>query len=201
MEVSRIISEMRRESINYKTVLVIVPETVPKTFQSETLPASNSFRDSSRDSFRDSSSSVRETVPAIVPETVPVIVSEIVPEIIPVIVQETLQIDSLRDSLRDSSRDNTSRGNPAEGMVAASTFIVKLEVETISAALSSWMVVVTCLTVKPHPDWSLVTENLEKHCREWPAGKTESDIKLLIQENSKPQDLIVYTDGSITKDQ
>ena len=39
------------------------------------------------------------------------------------------------------------------------------------------------------------------HCREWPAGKTESEIKLLIQENSKPQDLIEYTDGSVTKDQ
>ena len=34
-----------------------------------------------------------------------------------------------------------------------------------------------------------------------PAGKTESEIKLLIQENSKPQDLIVYADGSVTKDQ
>ena len=42
-------------------------------------------------------------------------------------------------------------------------------------------------------------ENLGKHCREWPAGKTESEIKLLIQENRKPQ--IVYTDGSVTKDQ
>ena len=33
-------------------------------------------------------------------------------------------------------------------------------------------------------------------------GETESKIKLLTQENSKPQDLIVYTDGSsVTKDQ
>ena len=39
------------------------------------------------------------------------------------------------------------------------------------------------------------------HCREYPADKTESEIKLLIQENSKQQDLIVYTDGSVTKDQ
>ena len=31
--------------------------------------------------------------------------------------------------------------------------------------------------------------------------QAESEIKLLIQENSKPQDLIVYTDGSVTKDQ
>ena len=44
-------------------------------------------------------------------------------------------------------------------------------------------------------------KKLQNHCREWPAGKTESEIKLLIQENSKPQDLIVYTDGSVTKDQ
>ena len=44
-------------------------------------------------------------------------------------------------------------------------------------------------------------KNLQNHCREWPAGKTESEIKLLIQENSKPQDLTVYTDGSVTKDQ
>ena len=40
-----------------------------------------------------------------------------------------------------------------------------------------------------------------KHSREWPAGKTESEIKLLIQENSKPQALIMYTDGSVIKDQ
>ena len=40
-----------------------------------------------------------------------------------------------------------------------------------------------------------------KHCREWPAGETELEIKLiLIQENSKSQDLMVYTDGSVTKD-
>ena len=41
-----------------------------------------------------------------------------------------------------------------------STSIVKMGVETVEdALLSSWMVVVTpCLTVKPHPEWSLVTE-------------------------------------------
>ena len=30
---------------------------------------------------------------------------------------------------------------------------------------------------------------------------TESAIKLLVKENRKPQDLVVYTDGSVTKDQ
>ena len=38
---------------------------------------------------------------------------------------------------------------------------------------------------------TLLSESLGKHCREWPAGKTASEIKLLIQENSKLQDLIV----------
>ena len=42
---------------------------------------------------------------------------------------------------------------------------------------------------------------LRKHCREWPAGKTEWEMKFLIEENSKPQDLIAYTHGSVTKDQ
>ena len=47
---------------------------------------------------------------------------------------------------------------------------------------------------------TLLPENLGKHCREWPAGKIESEIKLLTQENSKPQDPIVYIDGLVTKD-
>ena len=48
---------------------------------------------------------------------------------------------------------------------------------------------------------TLLSENLGNHCRQWSAGKPESEVKLLNQENIKPQDLIVYTDGSVTKDQ
>ena len=40
-----------------------------------------------------------------------------------------------------------------------------------------------------------------RHCREWPAGKADSEIRNFIKENSKAQDLIAYTDGSVTKDQ
>ena len=36
---------------------------------------------------------------------------------------------------------------------------------------------------------------------EWPAGRVESETKLFIPGNSKPQDLIVYTGGSVSKDQ
>ena len=42
--------------------------------------------------------------------------------------------------------------------MTASTSIVKLEVETVQATLSSCMVIAPYWTVKPHPDWSLVTE-------------------------------------------
>ena len=50
---------------------------------------------------------------------------------------------------------------------------------------------------KPIPTslWSLrdtPARKLGKHCREWPADITEPEIKLLIQENSKLQDLVVY---------
>ena len=39
---------------------------------------------------------------------------------------------------------------------------------------------------------TLLPENLGKLSPNWPAGKTESGIKLPIQENQKLQDLIVY---------
>ena len=48
---------------------------------------------------------------------------------------------------------------------------------------------------------TLLPENFGKQCQEWSAGKKESEIKLLIQENSKVQDLKVYADGSVSKDQ
>ena len=47
-----------------------------------------------------------------------------------------------------------------EDMVTVST-IIRLAVETVLAAFSSWMVVVRCFTVKPNPDLSLVTEPSE----------------------------------------
>ena len=56
---------------------------------------------------------------------------------------------------------------------------------------------------KPIPAslWDIPARKLEKHCGEWSAGKTESEIKLFIQENRKQQQFLVYTGGSATKDQ
>ena len=41
---------------------------------------------------------------------------------------------------------------------------------------------------------------LRKALSRMASRQAESEIKLLIQENSKPQDLIVYTDGFVTED-
>ena len=55
-----------------------------------------------------------------------------------------------------------------------------------------------------YPNWfqylyeTFLPKNLRKRCQEWPAGRTEPQIKLLIQE---PQGVTGYTDGSVTKDQ
>ena len=43
--------------------------------------------------------------------------------------------------------------------VTAATSIVKLDADTVYAAMSSWMVAAPCLTMKPHPDWISVTEH------------------------------------------
>ena len=49
---------------------------------------------------------------------------------------------------------------------------------------------------------TLLPKKLGKHCQNGEQVKTEPETKLLIlKENSKPQDLVVYTDGSATKDQ
>ena len=49
--------------------------------------------------------------------------------------------------------------------VTASTSIVQLEVKTVEAAMSSWILVAPCLTVKHKHDQSLVTESSEYSMR------------------------------------
>ena len=38
------------------------------------------------------------------------------------------------------------------------------------------------------------------HCREWPAGKANAGVQMLVEANSKPHDIVIYTDGSVTRD-
>ena len=47
---------------------------------------------------------------------------------------------------------------------------------------------------------TLLSENLGTHCREWPAGKTNAEVQMLVKDNSKPHDIVIYTDGSVIRD-
>ena len=39
---------------------------------------------------------------------------------------------------------------------------------------------------------TLLSENLGTHCHEWPAG---AEVQMLGEANSKPLDIVIYTDG------
>ena len=45
----------------------------------------------------------------------------------------------------------------------------------------------------------LLSENLCTHYCGWPAGKTNAEVQMLVEANSKPHDIVIYTDGSVTK--
>ena len=47
---------------------------------------------------------------------------------------------------------------------------------------------------------TLLPENLDTHCREWPAGKASTEGQMLVEANSKPHGIVIYTDDSVTKD-
>ena len=38
------------------------------------------------------------------------------------------------------------------------------------------------------------------HCREWPAGKANAEVQMLVEANIKPHGIMIYTDGSVTRD-
>ena len=44
---------------------------------------------------------------------------------------------------------------------------------------------------------TLLSENVGTHCREWPAGKANAEVQMLVEANSKPHDIMIYTDGSM----
>ena len=56
----------------------------------------------------------------------------------------------------------------------------------------------------------LLSENLGTHRREWPAEKNKqtnnnkkknsAEVHMLVEANSKPHDIVIYTDGSVTRD-
>ena len=38
------------------------------------------------------------------------------------------------------------------------------------------------------------------HCRAWPFGKANAEVQMLVKANSKPHDIIIYFEGSVTRD-
>ena len=47
---------------------------------------------------------------------------------------------------------------------------------------------------------TLLSENLGTHCLEWPARKkTNAEVQMLVEANSKPHDIVIYTDGSVAR--
>ena len=47
---------------------------------------------------------------------------------------------------------------------------------------------------------TLLSENIGTHCRDWPAGANNAEIQMLVEANSKPHNIVIYTDGSVTRD-
>ena len=48
------------------------------------------------------------------------------------------------------------------------------------------------------PTTRLLSENLCNPA--WQAGKTNAEVQMLVEASSKPHDIVIYTDGSVTRD-
>ena len=46
-----------------------------------------------------------------------------------------------------------------------------------------------------------IPPHLGRQCQEWTAGKTEAEIRTILEQTTKETDILVYTDGSVTEHQ
>ena len=46
-----------------------------------------------------------------------------------------------------------------------------------------------------------IPQHLGRQCQEWAAGKTEAEIRTILDQTTKETDILVYTDGSVTEHQ
>ena len=51
----------------------------------------------------------------------------------------------------------------------------------------------------PTEQFTTVISTLGRECREWAPGAAHAEVETLIEENSRVGDLIVFTDGSVTR--
>ena len=105
--------------------------------------------------------------------------------------------DSLHEATKDTECNSLEQRNPEMGPEEDSVLQVLWQLMDLKQTRQS--------EKYQNQFWHLcktfLSELLEWHHQECPAGKAESKIKLFIQDNSRPQDLNVFTEGSITKDQ
>ena len=47
---------------------------------------------------------------------------------------------------------------------------------------------------------SAAREPIDTYCREWPPRKVNAEVQLLFEGDSKPHDVVIYTDGSVKRD-
>ena len=50
------------------------------------------------------------------------------------------------------------------------------------------------------PTTRVCCERTQAPCREWPAGKANAEVQMLVEAISKPHDIVIYTDSSVTRD-
>ena len=51
----------------------------------------------------------------------------------------------------------------------------------------------------PQKSFTTVAAGLGRECLEWGKGRTNTAIKALIEENMRPGDVVIFTDGSMKK--
>ena len=52
----------------------------------------------------------------------------------------------------------------------------------------------------PTEQYTTVIATLGRECREWAPGAAHAEVETLIEENSREDDVIIFTDGSVTRD-
>ena len=48
-------------------------------------------------------------------------------------------------------------------------------------------------------EWTWVVISVGKECQNWPNGVAETEIQDIVAAHSKPQDIVMYMDGSVLR--
>ena len=104
--------------------------------------------------------------------------------------------NSLHNAVKEEKRCRLARGKSwmgqAELLIQYVCSLAELKQVRDWGKTSSWV---------QAPLWdSAVREPIGTHCREYSAGKANVEIQMLVEDNSKPHDMVIYTECLITRD-